>query len=305
MLVVRSPGAGKPLGVRARITGRRSSEEGGPGRPAGFSLRVPDSAPSIHARLQQHAPGSTSSQRGSPRYAVRAPVKVAASSTPATAPPGATITYATERELEAAFIENHSQGGAIVRSLNPFPAGSPLSLQFRLPNGAELRAEAVVAFVNRDGMGVRFTLDAQGEATLQAAMAHLAARPRRAMVVDDDGPFRLQLAEALTERGFEVATSSLSGDGLRLVSEELRGLDLLLTGVALPGRGGESFVRVLRGGGARTDVVPAIVVVSGKMSPELERGFEAAGADAVLDRALGAELLAQAADAVLEQKRLA
>jgi CheY-like chemotaxis protein/Tfp pilus assembly protein PilZ len=308
MLVVRSAGVEKPVGVRTQVSGQRSAEEAGPGRPAGFSLRIPDSAPSVRALLEQHSPTSTSSARGAPRYAVQAPATVGPGAAvdappPTPASPGMTIIYATAQELRAAFIENLSQGGAFVRSATPFPAGSPLALQFRLPNGAELRTQAVVAFVSRDGMGVRFTLDADGEATMQAAMAHLTARPSRAAVVNDDGPFRHQLAEALIERGFEVVGAPLSGDGLRLVSEELRGLDLLLTDVAMPGRGGEVFVRTLRAAGADSGLT--IVVAASKMSAELERRFEAAGADAVLDTALGPELLAQAADAVLERKRLA
>jgi len=181
------------------------------------------------------------------------------------------------------------------------PVGTPLSLQFRLPNGAELDAQAVVAFVNRDGMGVRFSLDAEGEAALQAAVAHLSVRSRRAVVMDDDATFRQQVADALGERGFEASTAPRGAEGLRLVQDELLGLDLLLTDVAMPGRGGEIFVRTIRSAGG--DLGPAIVVVTGKMDLELERKFEAAGADAVLDKALGPELVAQAADAALERRR--
>ncbi len=303
MLVVRAAGVEKPVGVRTRVTGRRAAAEAGPGKLAGFSLAIPEAAPSIRALLERHAGGATPGARVAPRYAVRAPVKVApgAAGAPAPAPPGATIEYATDRELEAAFVENLSHGGAFVRSSRPMPVGTPLSLQFRLPNGAELSAQALVAFVNRDGMGVRFTLDAEGEAALQAAIAHLSVRPRRAVVMDDDGPFRQLVADALGERGFEVATAPLGPDGLRLVSDDLLGLDLLLTDVAVPGRGGEILVRTIRATGGEPG--PAIVVVTGKMNLELERKLEAAGADAVLDRALGPELVAQAADAALERKR--
>jgi CheY-like chemotaxis protein len=304
MLVVRAAGVEKPVGVRARICGRRSGEQAGPGRPAGFTLLVPEAALVVRALLEGQSPASTASARGMPRYPVRAAVAVAPGpevAAPSSGPPGATIRYATDRDLEADYVENLSQGGAFVRSASPLPVGAPLSLRFRLPNGAELNAQAVVAFTSRDGMGVRFTLDAEVEATLQAAMAHLTARARRAAVVDDDGPFRHQLADALTQRGFEVLTAPLSGDGLRLVSEEIRGLDLLLTDVAMPGRGGEYFVRRLRTAGGEGG--PTIVVAAARMSLELERTFEEAGADAVLDKALGAELMAQAADAALERRR--
>jgi CheY-like chemotaxis protein len=44
--------------------------------------------------------------------------------------------------------------------------------------------------------------------------------------------------------------------------------------------------------------------VTGKLEKGLEQRLEAAGADAVLDKSLGPDLLAQAADAALERKRM-
>jgi CheY-like chemotaxis protein len=304
MMVVRAPGVDKPVGVRSRVTSRRLPAEASPGKPAGFSLNIPEAAPSIRALLEQSAPAVTYGFRIAPRYAVRAPVTVApglAAGAPAPSPVAAVIEYATDRELEADFIENLSQGGAFVRSSTSLPVGTPLSLHFRLPNGVELDAQAVVAFTNKNGMGVRFTLDPEGETALHAAIAHLSARPRRAVVVDDDGPVRRMLADALTERGFEVVTAGDATDGMRIISEELLGLDLLLTDIFMPGMDGEEFVRTIRKVGGEVDL--AIVVVTGKMDLGLERKLETAGADAVLDKALGPELIAQAADAALERKR--
>jgi CheY-like chemotaxis protein len=65
---------------------------------------------------------------------------------------------------------------------------------------------------------------------------------------------------------------------------------------------GEAFVRTIRGVGGEADL--AIVVASGRLEPGTEERLEAAGVDAVLDKALGPELVAQAADAALERKRL-
>jgi CheY-like chemotaxis protein len=307
MMVVRAAGLDRPVGVRARVASQRLAAEAVPGKPAGFTLNIPEAAPSIRALLEQHAPASTFGFRVAPRYAIRAPVTVAVGAAagapaPAEAQPGATIEYTSDQELKADFVENLSHGGAFVHSTSPSPLGTALSLHFHLPNGIELDAQAVVAFVNKNGMGVRFTLDDEAEAALQAAIAHLSARPRRVVVVDDDGPMRRMLSDALTERGFEVATASDAADGLRLLSEELLGLDLLVTDLFMPGMDGEAFVRTIRTAGGETDL--AIVVVTGKMDFELERRLEAAGADAVLDKALGVELIAQAADAALERKRL-
>jgi len=214
----------------------------------------------------------------------------------------ALIEYASDQELEADFIENLSQGGAFIRSSHPQPVGTPIAVDFKLPNGTALKAQAVVAFANRNGMGVKFTLDAESEATLEAAIAHITARPRRALVVDDDAMQRRVLSDALADRGFEVLTATDGRDGLRVVSEELLGLDLLITDVYMPGMDGRTFLRTIRGAGGEADL--AIVVITGRMEPGLERKLEQDGADAVLDKALGPELVAQAADAVLERKRL-
>jgi uncharacterized protein (TIGR02266 family) len=220
----------------------------------------------------------------------------------AAAPARAVIEYASDRELEADFVENLSQGGAFIRSARPQPVGTPMALDFRLPNGAELKAQAVVAFVNAHGMGVRFTLDEEADATLQAAIAHISARSRRALVVDDDELVRRAYGDALADRGFQVIAASDGKDGLRVLSEELLALDLLVTDVFMPNMDGETFVRTIRSAGGEADL--AIVVITGRMQEGLERRLELAGADAVLDKALGPDLVAQAADAVLERKRL-
>jgi CheY-like chemotaxis protein len=178
-----------------------------------------------------------------------------------------------------------------------------VALSLRLPNGADLDASAVVAFVNGHGMGVRFTLDAENEAVLAAAIAQISARPRRALVVDDDALQRRMLGDALAERGFEVITAANGAEGLRTLSEELLALDLLLTDIKMPEMDGETFVRIIRNAGGETDL--AIVAVTGRIEPGLEKKLELAGADAVLDKALGPELVAQAADAVLERRRIA
>jgi DNA-binding NarL/FixJ family response regulator len=47
-----------------------------------------------------------------------------------------------------------------------------------------------------------------------------------------------------------------------------------------------------------------VVVVTGRSDPELAPRVLAAGADGVLEKALGAERVAEAADGVLEEKRV-
>jgi CheY-like chemotaxis protein len=308
LVVFRIPGGDKPVGVRSKVLSVRGAAESAPGRPAGFALHVPAGAPAVHDALVKHAPPAAAETRAAPRFQVKAPVKVLVPAPPPEAAPEggpqahAVIEYASDQELEADFVENLSQGGAFIRSSHPHPVGTLLALDFRLPNGSELKATAVVAFASANGMGVRFTLDGESEATLQAAIAHITARARRALVVDDDALVRRMLADALADRGFEVITATDGQDGLRVLSEELLALDLLVTDVHMPEMDGEQFVKMIRRAGGEADL--AIVVVSGRMEPGLEPRLEAAGADAVLDKALGPELVAQAADAVLERKRL-
>jgi len=197
LLVFRIPGLDKPVGTRARVVEVRPPASAAPGRPAGFGLAVSEAAPAIHDALSRHTPQGGTEVRIAPRYAMKAPVKVlvpappdavAAGRAAATGPASraapaqahALIEYASDQELEADFIENLSQGGAFIRSSHPQAVGTPISLELKLPNGTTLKAQALVAFANGNGMGVKFTLDAEAEATLEAAIAHISARPRRA-----------------------------------------------------------------------------------------------------------------------------
>ena len=299
-LFLRVPRAERPVPVRATVAEVRSTAAAGPGSPAGYTLRLEDPPATLLEALSRSAPPAGHDSRAAPRFHVNAPVKVIPREAAPT--PHARIEYATEQELAADFIENLSQGGAFVRTSSPPPVGTPLDLELKLPNGADLRAPATVAFVNANGMGVRFRLDPEAEAVLSNAIAHISARPRRALVVDDDEMVCRMMSDALRDRGFEVLTAGNATDGLSALSEELLALDLLLTDVVMPGMNGEDFVRVIRKHGGELDL--AIVCVTGSLAEGMEARLEAAGADAVLDKSLGPELIAQAADAVLERKRL-
>jgi uncharacterized protein (TIGR02266 family) len=314
-LAFRIPGVERPLPARAIVLEARGGEAVGPGRPVGYTLGLWSPAPDLHAALARHAPpAARSATRAAPRFQVTAPVRIVRSGAPhhpapaevGQAPlpaPRATIEYASEQELAADYVQNLSQGGAFVRTAHPSPVGAPVSLHLRLPDGAELKASATVVYLREGGMGVRFALDPENEAVLSSAMSQISARPRRALLVDDDALVRRMISDALAARGFEVLTAADGAAGLQTLSEELLALDLLVTDVRMPGMDGESFVRTIRRAGGEAEL--AIVVVSGRLEEGLEERLAAAGADAVLDKALGPELIAQAADAALERKRVA
>lgn len=296
----------RPVEGWATVVEVRPREEAGPGNPAGFTLRVEGPA-TLHELLAASSRAEPPREgRTAPRFPLRAPVKVK----PAPAPPPtpaaprayARIEYATDQELAADWIENLSQGGAFVRTSTPSPVGTELTLDLALPDGIRLEARGAVVFVGSQGMGVRFELGPEQDALLAAAIARISARPRRALVVDDDVVVRRMYADALSARGFEVVAAGDGDEGVHLLMEELLTLDLLVTDVRMPGISGEDLVRLVRKAGGESDL--AIVAVSGLLEPGAEAKLEEAGADAVLDKALGPEMIARAADAALERRRL-
>jgi CheY-like chemotaxis protein len=317
VLALRLPKADRPVECKAKVAAVRGPGEAGPGAAAGFTLAVQSPPLPVHEALESHALQAdgplAERRRAAPRYPVKAPVRVSASAPEATSSPSpaveqparsatARIEYATEQELASDYLENLSQGGAFVRTSSPSPVGTRLSLEMRLPGGIELAAPATVVFSPPHGMGVKFDLDADGQAKLASAIARISARPRRALVVDDDGLMRRMMTDALQARGFEVLTAQDGEEGLRTLTDELLALDVLITDVRMPGMDGETFIRTIRQAGGELDLT--IVVVTGNLEAELEQRVTAAGANAVLDKSLGPELLAQAADAALERKRM-
>ncbi len=310
-LAVRVPGAARQVEGHARVAGVRSPAASTPGAPAGYTLAIEPEPPALAAALAAHvgppAPSPWEVTRSAPRLEVHAPVKVLGRialrpAEAATAIACATLAYETGAELEQDFVENLSQGGAFVRTASPAAVGAPVALAIRLPDGGDLHTRATVAYVNDEGMGVRFQLEPAEEARLYAAIVQLTARPRRALVVDDDALHRRMLGDALAARGFEVVTAGDGAEGLRALADELLTLDLLLTDLCMPGMDGEVFVRTIREAGGETEL--AVVVVTGQTDPELAPRLLAAGADEVLEKALGAERVAEAADGVLERKRI-
>jgi uncharacterized protein (TIGR02266 family) len=290
VITVRHSASRGPMDGWATVAEVRTRNEAAPGRPAGFTLRIEGPA-RLHALLAARVRAlPVHEARVAPRYPVKAPVKVAR------------VEYATEHELAMDWIENLSQGGAFVKTSAPHPQGTKLAFELALPDGVRLEGNAVVAFVNDRGMGLRFELSPEQDAVLAATIARISARPKRALVVDDDALARRLIAEALGARGFEVLTAADASSGLRVLIDEILALDLFMTDLVMPGLGGEALVRMIRETGGESEL--AIVAVTGRPVPDLGRALEEAGADAVLEKGLGPELIAQAADAVLERRRL-
>ncbi|MGB8931914.1 MAG: response regulator, partial [Anaeromyxobacteraceae bacterium] len=326
---VLAPPAGDRLGLAVRVRERPAPVEGWatvtrvvaredatPGGPAGFYLRIEGPAELSDLFAARVAAAPNNPHQVAPRFAVIGRVKVKAIAVPvgpdgvpiplADAPvevsePRALLEYATDEQLAADWIENLSHGGAFVRTPNPHPEGTRLALDLALPDGLQLRAQAIVTASTPRGMGVRFVLTLEQDELIAATLARIAGRSRRVLVVDDDSLVRVMLADAFHARGFEVITASSASEGIEHLSEELLTLDLLVTDIRMPGMGGEELIRFIRWTGGEADLT--IVAITGSLEDGLERRLEEAGADAVLDKAAGAEEVAAAADAALERRR--
>lgn len=317
-LALRIAGVEEPVKTMARVTEVRTPGDSGPGMLAGFTLQLQSLLPVLSTALEQAQPPQQVARpttRVGPRYPGKAPVKVIVPPSPeseerapkeeepkASAPmPLERIEYDTEEELAADYATNLSQGGAFIRSSQPQPVGSQLMLEIWLPGSVTLKTPANVVYTNETGMGVKFELDSAGSETLSAVIARISARPKRALVVDDDLVVRKMMTKALQERGYEVLTANDGTTGIEIVTEELLSLDLLVTDVNMPNMDGEAFVRTIRQAGGENEL--AIVVITANLEPGMGPRLQKVGADVVLQKTLGPKVIAQAADEALERKR--
>jgi len=277
--------------------------EARPGAPTGFALELDGLGPVAEAALAEHVPQEPSAAgapRASPRYALRAPARV----TPAHLAPGAEAPATLDADGRPRFVvEDLSQGGAFIATEERWPRGTRLHVVAALPTGDLLRADAEVVVQLPRGIGVRWLVDPASEDELSGLVARVAARPRRALVVDDDALQRSMVSDALRARGFEVLVAEDGAQAFEVLSEELLSLDLLVADLHMPRMDGEALLRTVRQAGGESDLT--IVMISGKVEAGLEAKLRSSGADAVLPKSLGPQVLAQAAVAVLERKAAA
>jgi len=296
--------AGATVSGTARVKSVRLAEAAAPGSPPGLTLALETPPAELLMLLDQSATSAEDlgeKRRVHPRYAVRAPALVLPAAGAGQAE-GIEEAELTGPDGAPRFlIENVSQGGAFLRTAEPFPLGELVLVVATLPTGDTLRCEAEVVFSGARGMGLRWRLDPLAEVDLAAVVARIASRKRRALVVDDDATCRKTLADALQACGFEVLTAGDGMAGLQLLSEELLSLDLLITDLRMPRMDGESLLRTIRQAGGESEL--AIVVMTGSVEPALENKLTRQGADAVLEKELGPRFLAQAAVAVLDRKK--
>lgn len=127
------------------------------------------------------------------------------------------------------------------------------------------------------------------------------ARPRRVLLVDDDALAAKVMGDAFAACGYEVVTAADGRVGLKTLTDQLFSLDLLVTDVQMAGFDGEDVVRTVRQLGGELDL--PILVVTGSPQPELCDRLQALGADEVVAKSDGTEVIVTLADLLLSSSR--
>jgi two-component system OmpR family response regulator len=115
--------------------------------------------------------------------------------------------------------------------------------------------------------------------------------PATLAIIDDDRPYMDFLAESLREKGIEVTVFADSDDFL--INAQAFGFEFYLVDLMLPGVDGVDLVRLLR---RRTDA--GIVVMSGRVGPDVFNSVMVAGADMYLAKPVRFDQVALAIGAV-------
>jgi CheY-like chemotaxis protein len=198
------------------------------------------------------------------------------------------------------YLENLSHRGALIRTSDPCPTGTPVRVTLPLPHGESVDLPATVVHQRREGIGVKFEDDRAGLARLNATITEMVGANRRVLVIDDDELARRILTDALQERGLEVVAEKDALAGLQRLAEEIFTLDLLITDVMMPGVDGEELIRRIRQVGGERDL--PILAVTASLEDALTRRLRLAGADAAVSKSLGPAGLADAAEALLRSR---
>jgi CheY-like chemotaxis protein len=282
-LRITPPTPGKPAVAAGAVSAVLPAGHAGAGSPPGFLVRVTRMPPEARAALLAHCAVGRP-RRAAPRFRVALRAHVVGA-------------FETSREDLDARVQSLSQGGAFVRSSREWRIGERVRIAMDLPWGARFVAHAVVVRADDRGAGIRFELEAEGEAVLADVLERITARPRSAIVVDDDALARRMIGDALQERGFTVRAAQEGRAGMHILSEHLLETDLLVTDLRMPAMNGETFIRTIRSAGGERDL--AILGMTASWDAETAARLRAAGAEAILDKALGPEIIARASEAIV------
>jgi CheY-like chemotaxis protein len=122
-------------------------------------------------------------------------------------------------------------------------------------------------------------------------------RRPRVLLVDDDPVVLHILSALLDECGIDTVRVTDGRAGLQRLTDELPGLDLLVTDLVMPGLTGDALLLAVRELGGERDL--PILVASGYLDEARAGALRAAGADAVIDKCDGLAPVAAAARSLL------
>jgi CheY-like chemotaxis protein len=294
LLVDPGTGPGEVYAARATVVAVRRLAEATPGAPAGFTVALEEGAQEAQGVLAARCPrpSDDDNARVAPRYAVVGGARLT--------DVGEDLRYESEDHFLRDYMTNLSHGGAFVRTLEPREVGERVDLHLRLPGHEPIAIPATVVRRTEEGVGLQFEVSGAVEAALSAAVAGLVARPRRVLIVDDDALARQILSDAFAEHGFETLTATDGDAGLRTILDELLALDAVVTDVHMPGLSGDALVAAVRQAGGEAELV--LVAVTADPSPALVDRLGEAGADAVVAKESGPEVVVAEVEMALKRR---
>jgi len=127
------------------------------------------------------------------------------------------------------------------------------------------------------------------------------SKRKRALIIDDSKTICMLLARELSECGFICNTAACMEDALE--SEEIVGLDLVITDIFMPGIGGISGIQIIRKNWPNIKIV---AISGGWNSSDGSNALSAAkqiGADAVLKKPFDMAILGTTIDKILRDKQ--
>src|SRR3989338_2944434 len=116
------------------------------------------------------------------------------------------------------------------------------------------------------------------------------------LVVDDEVQLRELIAKVLGANGYEVTTAPRVDQAISAM--EQKAFDLILTDINMPGESGISLVKKIRQSQNKTP----IVVYSGSVTTEMEKELREMGANEVLRKDVGVQVLAEQIGKIVKAK---
>lgn len=126
-----------------------------------------------------------------------------------------------------------------------------------------------------------------GESSESCLDGPSASRPPRVLLVEDDLALAYALEHELKEIGVDVLVAGDGHAALRLLTDEILTLDLLITDLEMPALDGLGLVQLLRTACGETGL--AIMAIADQVSPGVRASFQAQGVGVISkDAGLGA-----------------